>query len=304
MALQDCQDKLDHETRARQALMRERDALKEEVDLAHETLADLSKLRRDADANSKERKIRETALEAEIQALKAELAARDAKGASSPPPRPPPPPPPSDPNSPSDSGGGGGSGGPGSGPHDAELRQLRDAIARHRADLATTNAALARVQQRARHTAAFRAGIAACATENEKLARFGGSLDASSPLYAALRTLADAADNGDGPPALTRAEAALIGRFQATLAERKFAIAAAMRSEDPRGLLEPRMDAWEHGEGECTSWIVFVVPKSLEVLHYSDSANIKFDCRGQHFARQNHGDKTSSPQTARSREHV
>lgn len=159
-------------------------------------------------------------------------------------------PPPPDPDSPEEPPGGGGSGGGGPvGPRDAELRQLRADIQRLRDELTETNAALVRLQQRGRNTAAFRAGIAGCPTENDKLAQFGTSLDVNSPLYAVLLKLADSVDHGG--PGLTRAEVALVERFQTTLAERKFVMAEALRSDHPRPLLEPRLDAWDQGEDEC-----------------------------------------------------
>lgn len=98
----------------------------------------------------------------------------------------------------------------------------------------------------------YKTKIAACATENEKLHKFGGTLDLESRLYRTLKKLADFHDNGGPEP--TSEEYAQMKDFKSCIDERRRIIFQARTHPDPRGFMKPYLDKWSEmaRKGDCT----------------------------------------------------
>lgn len=97
----------------------------------------------------------------------------------------------------------------------------------------------------------IKAKIAACATENEKLHRFGGTLDLASQLYRTLKKLADFHD--DGGPEPTSVEYAQMKQFKDCVDERRRIMFQARTHPDPRAFMKPYLDKWYEiaEKGDC-----------------------------------------------------
>lgn len=225
---------------------------------------------------------RETALNERVAALEAEIAQRDANAAAADVPAAGRSPAASDPDSPPGTppGGGGGGGDDGDGddgddeplPSADDIRQLRADIERLQIELAAANAAINTYRQQAEDKRLYLANIARCGNENDKLRRYGEAIEHHSPLWHILSKLANCIDHGG--PHLTEEEQLVLDRLEATLNERKFALAHAQYIPDPRALLEPLLDRWDQGEAECTSrWRGFFCPTSSSLFSRCANTN-------------------------------
>lgn len=112
----------------------------------------------------------------------------------------------------------------------------------------------------------YKAKIAACATENEKLHKFGGTLDLESRLYRTLKKLADFHDTGGPEP--TSEEYAQMKEFKSCIDERRRIMFQARTHPDPRGFMKPYLDKWSDiaRKGDCTFTLLTIRPSSSDAL--------------------------------------
>lgn len=120
----------------------------------------------------------------------------------------------------------------------------------------------------------FKAGIAACATENERLHKFGGTLDPESQLYRTFKKLADFHDSGG--PELTPEECAQMQEFKDCIDERRRIMFQARTHPDPRALMKPYLDKWHEiaNKGGCMftfTTISFPQMPSSRISHGSNT---------------------------------
>lgn len=231
--MQDCNDALWRVRIQRDQLRAERAGLQVELDQYQRTLDDMQHNRQTLETSNRELRTR-------VRTLGTELAERNAAATVQSPE--------SDPdNRVSDDT-------DDSGSLDTEILLLRADIVALRAKLAAVSAELKRQRQRSLNQAQFRSQVAQCATDKERLAKFGTDFDVNSPLYRVLLKVANSVDNAGPQP--TAAEQALLGRFMETLAQRKFAMAVARLDDNPRAKLEPLLDQWDAKEDECTFFSV------------------------------------------------
>lgn len=130
---------------------------------------------------------------------------------------------------------------------------LRNAIRKLQDELQTQQAELEKAQEELKTLRSYkttqearkvvRAGISSCMTENEKLEKYGGTMDRTSRLYRMLKKLADFLDHGGPKP--TVEEFAQIKTFEDCLAERKRIMVQARTHPDPRGFMTPYLDKWD-----------------------------------------------------------
>lgn len=149
-----------------------------------------------------------------------------------------------------------------------QLRKLRDELTKAEGELKD----LRMYKKRKEDRKVFRARLTACETENEKLDKYGGTLDRESCLYQTLKKLADFHDaNGPEP---TTGEYAQIRAFEICIAERRRIMAQARRHLDPRGFMTPYLDKWDNSAlaGGCT------------FIFNHNRASLKFAFRGSSFS--------------------
>lgn len=240
--LQNCTDELDASEKERAQLEIERDQFKRELSEAHETLQTIHEKRQKLQDEKNKHKLREADWDVERERLEARIEQLN-KGA------PP----------------GGGGGGPLEGtsfddsggsptPSDGTgTADLKSGILKLKDELQTMRAALEKAQDERntlrsyRNTQEdhklFRARIASCKTEKEKLEQYGGTVDRTSRLYWTLKKLAGFLDNGELEPAAD--EYAQIKTFHDCLAERRRIMAQAKAHPDPREFVTPYLDKWD-----------------------------------------------------------
>lgn len=110
----------------------------------------------------------------------------------------------------------------------------------------------------------YKAKIAACVTENEKLHKFGGTLDLESRLYRTLKKLADFHDNGGPEP--TSEEFAQMKEFKSCIDERRRIMFQARTHPDPRGFMKPYLDKWSEiaRKGDCMFTFLIIQPTTSD----------------------------------------
>lgn len=274
ISLQDCSDELDATQKERAQLQDERDQCKRELDEARETLQAVHESRQRLQDEKDKHRIREADWEKEKERLKAQIDELN--------------------NTHAPGGGGGSGGGPSASPPDSpgssggdgppppggdignaalqeEVRKLREKVQSLRDELEKAQDelnSLRAYKTRIETQDIYKARIAACETENEKLERFGGTIDRGSRLYRTLKKVADFHDNGGPEP--TAGEYAQIRVFENCIMERRRIMAQARTHPDPRGFMTPYLDKWDalaHASG-CTLTLVAASP--INPLNFAD----------------------------------
>ncbi|KAJ4419244.1 hypothetical protein N0V82_005047 [Gnomoniopsis sp. IMI 355080] len=108
--------------------------------------------------------------------------------------------------------------------------------------------------------------IAACKTENEKLEKYGGTLDRESSLYQTMKKFAEYHDNSGPQP--TAGDYAQVRVFQSCIVERRRIMAQAKNHPDPKGFMTPYLDKWDSMAlaGGCTFFPTKKEPPNLPNL--------------------------------------
>ncbi|KAJ4395931.1 hypothetical protein N0V93_000147 [Gnomoniopsis smithogilvyi] len=233
--LQDRGDQLEEVKKVCAKLHDDRDRWQKELHEAHETLQNVHERRQKLQNEKDKHRLREAdwekekhRLETKIDQLNKTLASGSGDGN----PYTSPPPPGDDPGKPT--------------LKDETIKELQSELNGLRDELKQAQDglnALRIYKKRKEDQKVVRAKMAACETENEKLEKYGGTLDRESQLYQSLKKLADFHD-GSGPD-LTAGEYAQIRAFKICFAERRRIMAQASTHSDPRGFMTPYLEKWD-----------------------------------------------------------
>lgn len=261
--LQDATDELEATKRERAGLEEDRDRFKKELDETRETLQSVHERRQRLQDEKDKHKIREADWEKEKERFEARIdqltKARPAEPGNEGPSTTPPKIDESSRSPPGDA---------------SKNTALKEEIQQLQKQLKDSQDELKKAQDELKIFRAYRkkqedehiykAKIAACATENEKLQKFGGTLDSESRLYRTLKKLADYHDNRGPEP--TSEEYAQMKEFKSCIDERRRIMFQARTHRDPRGFMKPNLDKWSEiaRKGDCMFTFLTTCPDSQD----------------------------------------